>query len=255
MSYIVAYIKFPLSDKTYPVSCFRSDLAVNDRVIVRRIDGSLCDVIVTELQYLNWDCRAKIECKTSESSIDDNDQIILPNNSPMAIGMVTADVFIANLKERGWIPIRPRQNLYKAMVVNTNNTQTAYIFSRRNGIDIQLLPTASEKKPRAFSPYQGSLTEGRVVRHYLAYTSFNLFEGVIRFSNSFLQNEPNLDQYFVPVGCKDKRNDKLKAMGNSTGRIRDEMDDIYDACSSGDGGDAYLGDGVWITPGGGHYQK
>ncbi|MDI5834422.1 hypothetical protein ODY93_22985, partial [Shewanella xiamenensis] len=78
-----------------------------------------------------------------------------------------------------------------------------------------------------------------------------LFEGVLRFSNSFLSNEENMERYFVPQGESDKRTEELKKQAGERKSSRNEMLDIYDACSNGDGGPAYLGDGMWISPGGG----
>jgi hypothetical protein len=271
MSYVIAFVKFGNANNDYPVDCFRTDLAVNDQVIVRLSDGKLRTAIVTKLQHLNWDCKCRIECKVSESSMDDTGNIILPNKSLLVVGIATMEVFIAALKERSWIPLKPRQKMYRGILANINNTQTAHIFVRRNGIDIQLLPYIPEEKPRAFSLYQGSLSDGVLVRHYLAHTNFNLYEGVIRFSNSFLQNEENYERYFVPVGSRDKRTDELKVSAGSQKHIRDERKDIYDAISdggcwntsrdiydcvsTGDGEDAYLGDGVWISSSGSCYEK
>jgi hypothetical protein len=72
------------------------------------------------------------------------------------------------------------------------------------------------------------LTEGKLVRHSLAHTSFNLFEGILRFSKSFTNNEADLDRYFAPQGCSDKRTEELKMQAEERDaerkRIKAEQD-------------------------------
>ncbi|MCU4491833.1 hypothetical protein KTI63_05025 [Acinetobacter guillouiae] len=81
-----------------------------------------------------------------------------------------------------------------------------------------------------------------------------LYEGLLRFSDSFINNEINLDRYFIPQGEKDKRNDAFKDEIVLRKNIKDPDDygipDIYDALSSEDGPLVYLSDGLWITSSG-----
>lgn len=92
----------------------------------------------------------------------------------------------------------------------------------------------------------------------MAHTTFNLYEGLLRFSDNFINNEINLDRYFIPQGEKDKRNDVLKEEAALRKNIKDpddyEISDIYDALSSGDGQPVYLSDGIWITSSGEMYD-
>lgn len=251
MSYIIAFVAFAESNKEFPVQCFRTDLALNDEVVVRRVDGQLKIATICQLQYLNWDCEGRIECKKVESGIDNDENIILPKGSPLNIGTSTPDSFIKTLRDNGWIPVKSRQRMYRTVLANVNATNIAYIFVRKNGLDIQILPRSGSERIAPNSPYENSLTEGKVVRHSLAHTTFNLFEGVLRFSISFLNNESDLERYFSRQGSSDKRTDELREQSRSRTATRNEISDLYSACSDGSGEPAYLGDGVWITSGGG----
>lgn len=246
MSYIIAFVSFSESGKEFPVQCFRTDLRVGDAVVVRRTDGKLKIAIISQLQYLNWDCNGRIECRREEASIDEAGNIGLPKGAPLHIGISTQDTLVKSLKASGWIPIKSSQKMYRAVVACVNESHVSYIFTRKNGIDIQVIPKVSESPVKPYSYYDGSLSDGRVVRHSLAHTTFNLLEGVLRFANSFQNNEEDLDRYFVPQGSTDKRTAELKQKVKERKASRNEILDIYDACSDGSGGSAYMGDGVWI---------
>lgn len=258
MSYIIAFVTFPESDKEFPMQCFRTDLQPSDEVIARRSDGKLRNATIARLQYLNWDCKGRIECKKSESTLDSNGNIILPKGSPLAFGMSNSYPFIKALRENGWIPVKSRQSMYKAVLANVNDRFVAYIFLRANGIDIRMFHRTNNEQVTPYSLYERSSLDGREVRHFLSNTTFNLYEGILRFSSSFLSNETNLDRYFVSQGSTDKRTEELKDLAKerekSKKKYKNEMLDIYDACSDGSGGPAYLGDGIWITSDGGMHD-
>jgi hypothetical protein len=250
MSYIVAFVSFADSDKEFPVQCFRTDLKPEDEVIVRKADGELRSAKVIRLQYLNWDCKGRIECKKSESGLDKKGEFILPKGAPLLFGLSTPEAFIKALRAEGWIPVKSRQRMYKTVLANVNFGHVAYIFIRKNGLDIRLFCRTDNEYIKPYSLFDKSPSEGREVRHFLAHTTFNLYEGVLRFSTSFLKNEGDLDRYFAPQGSVDKRTDELKEKARVRNKSRNEMLAIYEACSDGNGGPAYLGDGVWITAGG-----
>lgn len=251
MSYIIAFVSFSESDKEFPTQCFRTDIKIGDEVVVRRTDGKLKLATIAHLKYLNWDCSGRIECKKDECTCNTDGSIILPKGCPLVYGISTPEVFVKQLKSIGWIPVKSKQRMYRTVLANLNSSSISYIFVRKNGIDIQVLPRTDNNPIKPYSLYERSLTEGKVVRHSFAHTTFNLFEGVLRFSNSFLSNEENMERYFVPQGESDKRTEEQKKQAGERKSSRNEMLDIYDACSNGDGSPAYLGDGMWISPGGG----
>lgn len=247
MSYIIALVKLVYSEQPFPVECFRTDLAAHDQVVVRLGNGRLRYALVVAVKYLNWDCKGRIECKASESTENHLGEIILPYGSPINMGITTHAAFVFAAKGLGCIPLKPSQRTYRNALGSTNETSTAYIFIRRNGIDIKIIETSSRMSLKPYSLCQCSLSDGITVRHSLSHTTFNLFEGILRFCRSFVANEQNLERYFVPVGSSDKRTEELKAMSIARQSQLSEMQDIYDACSDGEGGPAYLGDGMWIT--------
>lgn len=248
MSYIIAFVSFPESDKEFPVQCFRTDVKPNDEVVVRRADGKLRLARVLHTKYLNWDCKGRIECKQTECTFNPKGEIILPKGCPLTYGLSTPGILIQYLKQnRGWIQIKSRQRIYRTVLAHLNATSIAYMFFRKNGVDLQIVPRVGNEEIKPYSLYNRSFTEGKVVRHSLAHTTFNLLEGLYRFSNSFLSNENDLTRYFVPQGRSDKRTEELKSQAIERKHSRNEMMDIYHACSNGGGGAAYLGDGLWIS--------
>uniref|UniRef100_E6XLQ0 Uncharacterized protein n=1 Tax=Shewanella putrefaciens (strain 200) TaxID=399804 RepID=E6XLQ0_SHEP2 len=251
MSYIIAFISFEDSTKEFPVQCFRTDIKQGDKVIARRADGKLRPAIIRDLKYLNWDCNGRIECKADEIEHRSDGEIILPKGSPLAYGISTPDVFIKELKSHGWVPVKSKRRQYRTVLGFANSANVAYIFVRKNGVDIQMLPRTDNQIVKPYSMHEISFNEGKMVQHFLAHTTFNLFEGILRFSKSFIENEADLERYFIPQGRSDKRTEELKQQARERQASRNEMLDIYDACSDGNGGPAYLGDGMWISSDGG----
>lgn len=255
MSYIVAFVSFSEPHLEYPVQCFRDDLIAHDDVIVRRSDGVLRHAKINKLRFLNWNCGGRIECKVDECSVDNNGAIILPEGSPLASGILTPGSFIESLQRNGWIPVRTRRRSFVGVLANTNYSHTAYIFVRKNGVDIHIIEAINPEKPKPYSSHNHSWGEGKIVRHFLAHTKFNLYDGLLRFSNSFLNNEEKLDQYFISQGLSDKRTDELRKLSEAAAEKerqrnineRDVMVDIYEALSDGSGHDVYLSDGIWLS--------
>lgn len=227
MSYIIAFVSFSESNKEFPVQCFRTDLEVRDEIVVRRADGELRIATIVQLKYLNWDCTGRIECRRAESTLDADGSIILPKGSPLSSGISSPDSFLRALKSIGWVPVKTRQRMYRAVLANENVSSISYIFVRKNGVDVQVLPRTDRTPIKPYSLYERSLTEGKVVRHSLAHTTFNLFEGILRFSNSFLNNEADLERYFVAQGSTDKRTDELREQSRLRKESR-EYDDFGD---------------------------
>lgn len=228
MSYIIAFISFENSSKEFPVQCFRTDLKSGDKVVVRRADGKLRLAMIQRLKYLNWDCNSRIECKLDEATQKSDGEIVLPKASPLIYGISTADTFIRELKSQGWTSVKYINRTYRAVLGNSNESSISYILVRKNGLDIQIISCNNNEPIQPFGIYSRSLSEGKVVRHSLAHTSFNLFEGILRFSKIFIDDETDLDRYFVPQGCSDKRTEELKKQAEERGverkRIKAERD-------------------------------
>jgi hypothetical protein len=184
-----------------------------------------------------------------EIAVDAQGRKSLPEGLPIHVGLATSDALVASLKEDGWTQLRPSSKVHRVVLTCSNDTRTANIFIRRNGVDLQIPPERAAIAPPESSVFQGSISEGRVVRHFLAHTTFNLFEGIRRFATSFQNNEDKFDRFFQPVGSNDKRTSELKDLAGN------DLKDIHDAIAAGAGDLAYLGDGIWLGPGGAIHDK
>ena len=256
MSYIIAFVQFVPSGDTYPVECFRTDVSEGDAVLVQLPKRLLTQAAVHQVRYLSWTCVGRIRGKVSEAEQAQDGYWSL-RDCPAVVGMATNEVFVAELKRRGWIPMK-RGHVHMATLTNSNKTTSANILVRRNGIDLQMLPGRRSSLPRPFSLSQESVTEGRFVRHYFSHTTFNLYEGVLRFADTFMSDEVNYDRFFKSVGQGDRRNEALKEASKLQRELdsqrkrdsNDEFDVDYYIESNGGGDRAYLGDGMWVTSGG-----
>lgn len=251
MSYIIASVKYSDLAKEYPVECFRTDIKPGDKVIVELSDGRLAKAIVAAVSYLNWTCKSKIICKAEEGTVSDGSFKLIPG-TPSRIGLVSGDCLIALLRERGWTPLR-YTNTYRMVLAYNNEIQTGRVWVRKNGVDLQLLPDI-QPLPRPFSSLTSARSDGRVVLHYLSHTTFNLFEGVVRFTRAFERNEGAYDRFFTTVGRGDRRTEALKDASKQRRELARGSDDEFDVgdyiASNGGGDRAYLGDGMWVTSSG-----
>jgi len=138
MSYTIAFVKFSPTGDEYPVECFRTDVRVGDSVLVQLPKRRLTPATVVKIDYLSWKCVGQIRGKVSEAAQDVDGYWSL-RNCPAVVGLATNEVFIAELKGRGWVPLK-RGHVHIAALTNSNQTSSANILVRRNGIDLQILP-------------------------------------------------------------------------------------------------------------------
>ena len=227
MSYIIAFVQFTPTGEIYPVECLRTDIEVGDEVLVQllltdlevalarlrdeleakkgiahRPDRHVKRATVAMLAYLNWNCSGQIRAKVSEAVLEEDGYWTI-HDVPAVVGFATNGVFVSELERLGWVPLKCRQT-YRFGLTQSNQTASANILVRKNGIDLQMLPASRTALPQPLELPQESLTEGRVVRHFFAQTTFNLYEWVLQFAASFRADEGNYDRYFQPVGSKDK---------------------------------------------------
>lgn len=190
MSYLVAYVKFVGAKKDYPTNCLRVNIKAVDTVLVRRRDGVLRPATVTRVEYLDWDCGAVILCKASEAERK------APFGAPNVLGLTTLEALQNHLAQRGWISLKTTNNIRQLVLTRSNQEEIANIYLRRRGVDLQVIPEIYDSAPKPFSYSEHSISEGRMVRHFLAKTSFNLYEGVARFAESFENCERNYERFF-----------------------------------------------------------
>jgi hypothetical protein len=253
MSYIIAFVQFSVPGDAYPVECLRTDIGVGDSVLVHLPNRRLTPATVVQISYLSWKCMGQIKGKVSEAFLDE-DGYWSVRNCPSVVGFANNEMFVAELKRRGWVPLKSA-HIHMAALTNSNQIISANILVRRNGIDLQMLPERRSSLPRSFSLNKESITEGRVVRHYFAHTTFNLYEGILRFTDSFMSDEGNYERFFKSVGSSDRRTDKQKHEAENRRKSGTEpepngLSDYYDMVSDGSGVPVYGGDGMWIGAGG-----
>ncbi|UWR10926.1 hypothetical protein [Sulfitobacter mediterraneus] len=166
-----------------------------------------------------------------------------PLGFPKIVGMATAGVLKDCLLKRGWTPMMPKGRVHSTVLTRCNRKEIANIYLRRRGIDLQILPEVWVEPPRANTFLDCTLSEGRVVRHFLSQTSFNLFEGILRFAKAFENDEDNYGRFFNSVGSRDRKTADI--IGSC-----EEADDGFDAmlyeALGGDGGSVYIGDGLFM---------
>lgn len=225
MSYIVAFVRLPGTSKEYPVRCFRTDIKPEDAVIVELFGDRFEIGRVSTVKYLDWDCKARVVCKVGEGEITSRGVQFAPG-TPRSVGLVSGEMLITRLRQRGWTPYHSLATTYRMVLAFNNEIQTARILVRRHGVDFQVLPDL-QALPPALSKASVAIAEGRFVQHFLAHTTFNLYEGAIRFAEAFERNEGNYDRFFVSVGERDRRTEEQKAAAAKAKRTRREDSGFY----------------------------
>lgn len=244
MSYIVAFVKYREGKGTYPVNCWRTDLAVGDGVVVRQMSDRevLKEAVVIDLQFLNWRCKNYIECRSTECTYGP-DGIALPVPSKTLHGMTRPIDLWHVLKPRGWKLRKPAARQFKSAFFAFNGKENCTMFFRSNGIDIQIFPGSGSPLHYDNGTVGFSSLQGRHVRHTLSHSGINVYEHVDEFAAVFLKAD-DYARFMKPLGTTDKRTDKLRQMA-----AEHSGDGLY-ATLGGDGlGPIYLGDGLSIGPG------
>ena len=263
MSYIIAYVTFPMTRIDYPMNCYRTDIAADDQVLIRLSTGLLRPGKVTRVLYLDWDCRGQILCKLNECD-GGRGKLSAPFGHPKRVGITDHHAFATRLERKGWVRLRATTNIHTHIYGYHNGKDRANIWLRRHGIDLQVLEGFRKEMPAWGADRDVMLSEGKVVRHFLSQTTFNLFEGVLRFSDDFEAGEDDYDRFFRSVGSKSRvTEDLLKRLSLAAIRGEPGPSDyeesgnfeamLYEALG-GDGGRAYVGDGLYLGAAGEWYS-
>lgn len=246
MSYIIAHVAFDRSGKTYPVNCLRTDIQIGDEVVVKMKDGPLKWAQVMDLNYLNWSCQNTVECLAKEARFT-SDGIDLPPGGYQSVnGLAQPYDLAVHLYKIGWLPRRAASKMYRMAYSATNQSQTALILMRKNGIDIQIIDGLPAEEQRPNSVLSTSRSDGPFIGQPFHGSRDNVLERTANFAKAFLSNEDKLEAMVEPIQT-DKVLPKLPP------RIREQDDDLYSALG-GSGEPIYLSDGVWLTSGGGKHD-
>lgn len=245
MSYIVAFVRFPGSKLDYNVNCFRTDITTGEQVLVRLGDGRLRPGTVTRISYLDWDCRGRIECTRAEAARTPAG-MVPPPGSPRSVGLVSTETMALYLRTAGWRPLKPSSHTYRVIYATTNGRDRANIWLRRRGVDVQVLEGCIDV-PEPFASPDIGINDGRTVRHALAQTSFNLYEGIARFAEAFAADTRDYDRFFRPVGSKKRQTaEQMERFPASFQREEQGFEATLYEALGGDGGLAYVGDGLYL---------
>ena len=250
MSYIVAFVNFKESSKSlYPFDCTRDDLVPGDKVIVRTKDQRLSVAFVNKLEYLGWNCRAEIICKLSERSQNADGDYIIPKDAPYKKGYAAPNTLVNILDLERWEKMTPAYKTCSLVMCKKNQTQTAFILFRKNGIDV-ILHHSRDYEVKKGGSWAISTNEGWAVRNYYARTETNLFRWIESFATDFDNNKKNLEKYFIPQGSKDRRPRDTDFIPSCN--QKDEGYPIKDILD----GKVFLGGGLYIdTTGIGYIDK
>ena len=164
---------------------------------------------------------------------------VIPKGAPFKKGYASSNTLVNILDLKGWQKMTPANKTYSLVMGKKNQTNTAFILFRKNGIDIQLHDSKKYEVKKGGS-WAISTTEGQIVRNYYARTNNNLLKWIESFATDFDDNKKNLEKYFIPQGSKDKRpkdTDYIPSCNQKDGGY--PTDDILDGMVS-------LGNGLYM---------
>lgn len=164
------------------------------------------------------------------------------------IDKLTRDQVLEHLQNIGFEAYIPRTSSWKYAFIASSQSQTVYFLVGKRGIDFKLYNSVRETK----LDEKGKLYTdgGEMVRNYYRDSDVNIHELVLEIASRLITNTP-IDETFTSGHGKSWQEQKaeyIRSLPKSTeAAARDEMREIYEAISLGDGEDAYLGDGIWIS--------
>lgn len=199
------------------------------------------------LEYLNWNCKNYVACLVSETS-SSPDGMVLPSRSLAHKGICRDIDVYRYLMSKGWRQHRTVSRMFRSGFSYRNRTQFSNIIFRSNGIDLQIVNDTVNGaiQPDGRLGLRLFLDNSNIVRHALSHSKINLYEMIVEFSDEFQRNNGDYDKYMIPQGRSDKRSDLLKRNSSRNSYPGDSLYEIL----GGDGGNVYLGDGLYLTPGG-----
>lgn len=164
------------------------------------------------------------------------------------IEKLTRDQVLEHLQNIGFEVYVPRTISWKYAFIASNQSQTVYFLVNKRGIDFKLYNSVRETK----LDEKGKLftDDGVMVRNYYGQSDVNIHELILEIASRLVTNTP-IDESFTSGHGKswqEQKADYIRSLPKSAkSAAEDEMKEIYEAISLGDGEDAYLGDGIWIS--------
>lgn len=241
VSYRIARVRFAPNGSTYPVNCLRADILPGSRVVVLlpSRDSKLQRAEVTAVEYLNWNCSNTIVGLISEVTISPDGTYTVARGPRDPNDVDTVRELAERLFSSGWCHYFPTSNIWRVVYTKAIRGLACFILIRANGIDYVTCLEEMAPKPEG-RKLSMVLSNGRSVRHGYHGSGVDLYRFTMDFAKAFGAGTGNLDDFFVARGGPQPR--------PSASRSRSDLADIYDAISNGEGGPAYLGDGIYISP-------
>lgn len=246
MSYIIAFVSLSLRGAAYRFNCFRDDVQAGEEVLVRLSNGAYRPGIVVSTEYLDWKCEGAVVCKMSEAVKGAGGFVPGPSANPHR-GLTSNAAMIQHLLQSGWVSLGHGKNI-KALCGFHNGSERAHIWFTNRSVRFEILDEP-DPLPAPGSFVRPKPESSRQVMHHFSKTTFNLYEGVARFAESFQKDDGGYDRFFKSVGSKSRQPPEMERDRRTQMRERDEMTDLYEAMG-GDGGSVYLSDGLYLGPGG-----
>jgi hypothetical protein len=171
--------------------------------------------------------------------------------SPYWYGLddLSRDQLLEHLQNIGFEAYIPRTSSWTYAFIASKNRQTIYFLVGKRRIDFKFYDTIRETKVDE----KGKLYTdgGKLVRNYYENSVVNIHELIWTIASRFISGNYIDDALFSGNGTswKDRKAEYERNLPKG------QMQEIYEAISIGDGEDAYLGDGVWVSSDGEIYDR
>ena len=159
------------------------------------------------------------------------------------------------LERKGWIRKFPSNGKVRRAYTYRYKDGWIAIFFRFNGIDMQLIPgdVLHGLNNDGRLSFVQSIQGYRTVRHSLSHSTDNLYEMVTELAECLSRNMLFMledDYFWKPQGNGDRRTEELKLSRS----VRDGEESLYSIFGRDGIGPTYVGDGLWLRPGGGWHN-
>lgn len=169
---------------------------------------------------------------------------------------MTQDELVSKLVSQGFKLQSTASRKWKVALFLRNKDKTVVILIRSRGIDVLETPCLTRDMVNRDGLLSVSVARERDRFVELSYidSEANVHSRILDICHRAINDNAIPDSLFARIGIGRKEwGAKYGDRGKHS--ASGEMRDIYYAASSGDGGDAYLGDGMWISPNGSIREK
>ena len=173
--------------------------------------------------------------------------------------------FIGELLDWGYKRHSTASKRWRIALVRRNAEKTLIVLIRRHGVDLLESPLAPDQMTNEDGLLSISMHREGDRFAELGYTEAgtSVHDRALLIASYIAQDKPVADELFErrgigPTEWAMKYGELSKPKGGAVAADLSDggtMEDVYDAVSNGDGEDAYLGDGMWISSNGRTYER